>query len=84
MPGAKLGAPGLQAYDVADHLRNEQEIDLYLTACREEGGTDAAFVATAVAGACVEHPACDGHRSAHITPDGDVHGYVGVQALMPA
>jgi len=28
MPGAKLGAPGLQAYDMAVHLRNEQEIDL--------------------------------------------------------
>ena len=49
MPGAKPGAPLLQAYDVADHLRNEQEIDLYLTACREEGGTDAAFVAAAMA-----------------------------------
>lgn len=56
MPGAKPGEPLLQDWDVADHLRNEQEVDLYLAACREEAGDDVAFIACAIA-------ACDRARA---------------------
>lgn len=49
MPGAKPGAPLLQDFDVADHLRDEQETAMYMAACREEAGDDAAFIASAVA-----------------------------------
>ena len=49
MPDAKPGAPLLQDFDVADHLRNEQEIAMYMAACREEAGDDVAFVASAMA-----------------------------------
>jgi Predicted transcriptional regulator len=49
MPGAKPGAPSLLVFDVADHLRNEQEIAMYMAACREEAGDDVAFIASAMA-----------------------------------
>jgi DNA-binding phage protein len=48
------GAPQLQdlrmtttttPYDVAEHLRNEEEIRLYIEAAYEEAGDDAAFIA---------------------------------------
>lgn len=35
-------------WDSAAHLRNEEEIALYLEACMEEGGDDPAFVARAL------------------------------------
>lgn len=35
-------------YDVADHLRTPEEMALYLDACIEESGGDAAFIAKAL------------------------------------
>ena len=35
-------------WDSAEHLRTEQEIALYLEACFEEAGDDAAFIAKAL------------------------------------
>ena len=35
-------------YDVADHLRNEEEMRLYIEAAFEEAGDDAAFIAKAL------------------------------------
>jgi len=35
-------------YDVADHLRTPEEMSLYLAACIEESGGDAAFIAKAL------------------------------------
>jgi probable addiction module antidote protein len=35
-------------YDVAEHLRNEEEMCLYLEAAFEQGGDDAAFIAKAL------------------------------------
>lgn len=36
------------AYDVAEHLRTPEEMALYLDACIEESGGDAAFIAKAL------------------------------------
>jgi len=36
------------AYDVAKHLRTPEEMALYLDACIEESGGDAAFIAKAL------------------------------------
>lgn len=35
-------------YDVADHLRNEEEMRLYIEAAFQEAGDDAAFIARAL------------------------------------
>ncbi len=35
-------------YDVADHLRTQEEMALYLDACIEESGGDALFIAKAL------------------------------------
>jgi probable addiction module antidote protein len=35
-------------YDVADHLKTEEDIANYLEACFEEAGDDASFIATAL------------------------------------
>lgn len=35
-------------YDVAEHLRNQNEMAAYLEACLEEAGEDAAFIAKAL------------------------------------
>jgi len=35
-------------YDVADHLRSEEEMQLYIEAAFEEAGDDAAFIAKAL------------------------------------
>jgi probable addiction module antidote protein len=35
-------------YDVANHLRNEEEMRLYIEAAFEEAGDDAAFIARAL------------------------------------
>lgn len=37
-----------QQYDVANHLRNEEEMRLYIEAAFEEAGDDAAFIARAL------------------------------------
>lgn len=39
---------GVKAYDTADHLRDDEEAKLYLLACIEEAGADAAFIAKAL------------------------------------
>lgn len=49
-------------YDTAEHLRTPEEIALYLEACLEEAGDDAAFVVHALgiklhAEAMIEKPA---------------------------
>lgn len=49
MPGAKPGAPLLHDFDVADHLRDEEEIAMYIVACHEEAADDAAFIVSAKA-----------------------------------
>ena len=35
-------------YDVADYLRSEEDMALYLEACFEEAGDDAAFISAAL------------------------------------
>jgi len=35
-------------YDVAEHLRSQEEMAAYLEACLEEAGDDAAFIAKAL------------------------------------
>jgi probable addiction module antidote protein len=37
-----------KTYDVADYLKSEEDMALYLEACFEEAGDDAAFIATAL------------------------------------
>jgi probable addiction module antidote protein len=38
--------PGFEKYDVVDYLKTNEEMALYLEACFEEAGDDAAFIAT--------------------------------------
>ena len=38
----------LRRWDSAEHLKSEQDIALYLEACFEEAGDDAAFIAKAL------------------------------------
>jgi probable addiction module antidote protein len=40
--------PGFKKYDVADYLKTDEDIALYLEACFEEAGEDAAFIAAAL------------------------------------
>ncbi len=40
--------PGFKKYDVADYLKTDEDMALYLEACFEEAGDDAAFIATAL------------------------------------
>jgi probable addiction module antidote protein len=40
--------PGFKTYDVADYLKTDEEMALYLEACFEEAGDDAAFIAAAL------------------------------------
>ena len=40
--------PGFKKYDVADYLKTDEEMALYLEACFEEAGDDAAFIAAAL------------------------------------
>jgi probable addiction module antidote protein len=40
--------PGFKTYDVADYLKTDEEMALYLEACFEEAGDDVAFIATAL------------------------------------
>ncbi len=37
-----------RVYDVAEHLRTAEEMALYLDACNDESGSDAAFMANAL------------------------------------
>ena len=39
---------GFKTYDVADYLESESEMALYLEACFEEAGDDAAYIASAL------------------------------------
>jgi probable addiction module antidote protein len=40
--------PGFKKYDVGDYLKTDEEMALYLEACFEEAGDDAAFIAAAL------------------------------------
>ena len=40
--------PGFKKYDVADYLKTDEEMALYLEACFDEAGDDAAFIAAAL------------------------------------
>jgi probable addiction module antidote protein len=40
--------PGFKKYDVADYLKTDEEMTLYLEACFDEAGDDAAFIASAL------------------------------------
>jgi probable addiction module antidote protein len=40
--------PGFKKYDVADYLKTDEDMALFLEACFEEAGDDAAFIATAL------------------------------------
>jgi probable addiction module antidote protein len=40
--------PGFKKYDVVDYLNTDEEMALYLEACFEEAGDDAAFIAAAL------------------------------------
>ena len=39
---------GFKTYDVADYLKTDEKMALYLEACFEEAGDDAAFIAAAL------------------------------------
>jgi probable addiction module antidote protein len=39
---------GFKKYDVADYLNTDEDMTLYLEACFEEAGDDAAFIAAAL------------------------------------
>ena len=43
-----MNAPKLKKWDSAAHLKTEEDIALYLEACMEEAGDDAAFIAKAL------------------------------------
>ena len=43
-----MNKPKLKKWDSAEHLKTDQEIALYLEACFEEAGDDAAFIAKAL------------------------------------
>lgn len=40
-----MGAIKLHKWDSAEHLKTDEEVVLYLEACMEEAGDDAAFIA---------------------------------------
>ncbi len=41
-------AVGFKTYDVADYLKSDKDMALYLEACFEEAGDDAAYIASAL------------------------------------
>ncbi len=41
-------AVALKKWDIQDHLKTEEDMTLYLAACFEEAGDDAAFIAKAL------------------------------------
>lgn len=43
-----MGTVQLRRWDSAEHLRTEEDMALYLDACMEEAGDDAAFIAKAL------------------------------------
>lgn len=43
-----MGSIKLRRWDSAEHLKTEEDIVLYLQACMEEAGDDAAFIAKAL------------------------------------
>ncbi|QEA12074.1 addiction module antidote protein [Comamonas flocculans] len=43
-----MGTIKLRRWDSAEHLKTEEDIVLYLQACMEEAGDDAAFIAAAL------------------------------------
>ena len=43
-----MGAIKLRKWDSAEHLKTEEDMVLYLQACKEEAGDDAAFIAKAL------------------------------------
>ena len=40
--------PGFSKWDVTDYLKTDEDIILFLEACFDEGGDDAAFIAAAL------------------------------------
>jgi len=43
-----MGTIKLRKWDSAEHLKTEEDMELYLQACMEEAGDDAAFIAKAL------------------------------------
>lgn len=43
-----MGTTRLRKWDSAEHLKTEEDMVLYLEACMEEAGDDAAFIAKAL------------------------------------
>ena len=43
-----MGTLKLRKWDSAEHLKTEEDMVLYLQACMEEAGDDAAFIAAAL------------------------------------
>ena len=43
-----MGTIKLRKWDSAEHLKTDEDMVLYLEACLEEGGDDAAFIAKAL------------------------------------
>lgn len=43
-----MGTVKLRKWDTAEHLKTEEDVALYLEACFEEAGDDAAFIAKAL------------------------------------
>ena len=46
-----MNLPKLRKWDSAEHLKTDEDIALYLEACFEEAGDDAAFIAKALGNA---------------------------------
>jgi DNA-binding phage protein len=44
-----MSAPQLTRWDSAEHLKTDEDIAAYITACRAEAGDDPAFMARAMA-----------------------------------
>lgn len=43
-----MNKPSLKKWDSAEHLKTDEDIAMYLDACFEEAGDDAAFIAKAL------------------------------------
>ena len=57
-------------YDVADYLKNETDIALYLEACFEEAGDDAAFIAAALGDVARAHGMAELGEATGLTREG--------------
>ena len=57
-------------YDVADYLKSEKDMALYLEACFDEAGDDAAFIAAALGDIARAHGMADIAAATGLTREG--------------